>query len=131
MTDAINHGRAANSARQFIRQALDLQSLLGVLDRVADDERYLAELPGRRAAGEREVQELSDRLAQARTDTETGLAKERERADAVRKDLGDREHALRQSIAALEQREAAAQKAVEELERKLATLRDNARAIAG
>lgn len=125
--DTTDYQRAANSARQLVRQALDLQSLHGVLDEIAGNAQSLQVMPQRIAALQAQEAEQRDRLTQATADAENASKNAKE---VYREQLVLREQqlsGLQLKIAGLEQREKELTSSVEALERQCGEIRERLR----
>lgn len=120
---AIDVQAAANTARQLVQEAWNLQALLEVLDRIASDDHTLKEIAARIEANK--ALEASSRDSLAAALAEEGSAVQRAK-DVYRERLEQYEGMLaakQASIRALEQREAELTQSVQALERTCAEIR--------
>lgn len=126
----ISYTNLANSARRLVGAALDLQSLDAVLSKIEVDENFIASLSGRRAAADREVAEIAERVNAAKAQAESDIQEAARAAESKLQELAAQEVAARDAITALSQQREGLQKVVDDLQAQVDSLRDRARAIA-
>src|SRR2546429_640528 len=112
--------RAANSARQLVRAALDLQSLHGVLQDLETNANYLSEAQRLIDAKRAEVAEAEARAVAANKAAAEAEARAAEQFAAATAEQQRAVAELRNSIAALERRRDAATSAARAAEEQLA-----------
>ena len=115
--------RAANSARQLVRAALDLQSLHGVLQDLETNANYLSEAQRLIDAKRAEVAEAEARVVAANKAADSAEARAAEQFAAATAEQQRIAGELRDSIAALERRRDAATSAARAAEEQLAGIR--------
>jgi len=119
MAESLDYRAAANTARQFVRQALELQNLHEVLDAIAGDQSSINELRGQLVVLQGQIAAQKGRLEEANREAETAerSAKEKHHSALTLREqqiarLGDvvarleqRERELQASVGTLEQSE--------------------------
>ena len=115
--------RAANSARLFVRSALDLQSLQAVLQDLETNANYLSEAQRLIDAKRAEVAEAEARVVAANKAADSAEARAAEQFAAATAEQQRIAGELRDSIAALERRRDAATSAARAAEEQLAGIR--------
>ena len=115
--------RAANSARLFVRSALDLQSLQAVLQDLETNANYLSEAQRLIDAKRAEVAEAEARVVAANKAADSAEARAAEQFAAATAEQQRIAGELRDTIAALERRRDAATSAARAAEEQLAGIR--------
>ena len=115
--------RAANSARLFVRSALDLQSLQAVLQDLETNANYLSEAQRLIDAKRAEVAEAEARVVAANKAADSAEARAAEQFAAATAEQQRIAGELRDSIAALERRRDAAASAARAAEEQLANIK--------
>jgi chromosome segregation ATPase len=115
--------RAANSARQFVRGALDLQSLQAVLQDLETSGNYLMEAERLIDAKRAEIADADARLTAAKAAADTAETRAAEQFAAATAEQQRIAGELRDDIAALERRRDTATSAAKAAEEQLAGIR--------